>query len=155
MKIAFQGLPTAQVMAAKIAGTDAYGQKIERHPLQEETYPCRHCLGPIAAGTDLLILAWKPFEATHAYTETGPIFLCGEDCKAAPPSDKAPDILRAPQYLVRGYSADERIVYGTGQVLATQEIADYATQLLHDRGIAFVDVRSAANNCYQCRVRRA
>ena len=53
------------------------------------------------------------------------------------------------------YTADERILYGTGKVTATPDIPNYAAELLDRPGIAFVDIRSAANNCFQCRVRRA
>ena len=35
--------------------------------------------------------------------------------------------------IVRGYSADERIVYGTGAVVATDRIAETATALLARR----------------------
>jgi hypothetical protein len=56
---------------------------------------------------------------------------------------------------VRGYTDDERILYGTGRVVPTPDIAKYAKELLENPQIAFVDVRSAANNCYQCRIERA
>jgi len=155
MDIEFVGLPTEEVLAAKAVGQDAYGLPIETHTAGEDAYPCRHCLGQIPVGQNYLILAWKPFEGTNPYTETGPIFLCADDCNAAAPSPKTPKILLSPQYLVRGYSDDERIVYGTGKVVPTAQIAEYARHLLHDPKIAFVDVRSAANNCFQCRVLRA
>jgi hypothetical protein len=56
--------------------------------------------------------------------------------------------------IVRGYSADERIVYGTGAVVATDRIAETATALLERDDVAFVHVRSASNNCFQCRIVR-
>lgn len=155
MNIAFVGLPSDQVRAAKTRGTDAYDLPIETHLSDGEAYPCRHCLGATPAGEDYLILAWKPFEGTTPYTETGPIFLCATACDPADPSDKVPDILRSDQYLVRAYSPDERIVYGTGRVVQTSQIAAYARDLLRDPAHAFVDIRSAANNCFQCRVHRA
>ncbi|WP_371225470.1 DUF1203 domain-containing protein [Roseovarius sp. 2305UL8-3] len=155
MSIRFHGLPTAEVQAAKKNGLDAYGGAIETHVSKGAAYPCRHCLGETLEGEDYLILAWRPFETTNAYAETGPIFLCAAECKAATPSSTVPDILRAPRYLVRGYSTDERIVYGTGEVVPTADIPEFAETLLNDPQIAFVDVRSASNNCFQCRVCRA
>ena len=155
MDIQFVGLPTEQVRAAKAAGRDAYGLAPEPHLSDGNGYPCRHCLGETPHGQDYLILAWRPFAGVNPYTETGPIFLCAADCAPAAPSDNAPPILTAPRYLVRGYTRDERILYGTGQVTETPRIADYARQLLADPHIAFVDVRSASNNCFQCRVTRA
>lgn len=47
-----------------------------------------------------------------------------------------------------------RIRYGTGRVVAKGELAAYAQGLLDDPDIAFVDVRSARNNCFQCRIVR-
>ena len=155
MDIEFVGLPTDQVLATKANGMDAYDQPIEVHKAHDGAYPCRHCLGQTPVGEDYLILAWKPFAGTNPYTETGPIFLCADNCQGATPSQTTPPILKSPQYLVRGYSRDERIVYGTGKVVPTPEIPEYAGQLLEDPEIAFVDVRSAANNCFQCRVQRS
>ncbi|WP_299349938.1 DUF1203 domain-containing protein [uncultured Shimia sp.] len=155
MSILFQALPTDTVQAIRASGLDAHGQPVERHLSEGSAYPCRHCLGEAPHGQDYLILAHRPFEAQHAYTETGPIFLCAENCRRATPSPRVPPILKAPSYIVRGYDTDERIVYGTGQVTPTNLIAAYAAQLLDRPEIAFVDLRSAANNCFQCRVTRA
>ncbi|MEO1138734.1 MAG: DUF1203 domain-containing protein [Pseudomonadota bacterium] len=155
MRIQFQGLPTDQVAETRQSGRDAYGQPVEVHPATGDAYPCRHCLGETPLGRDYLILAWRPFRSTNPYAETGPIFLCADDCKAAKPSARVPAILRSPSYLVRGYTDDERILYGTGQVTLTPDIPGYASKLLEDSRIAFVDVRSASNNCFQCRVVRA
>ena len=155
MKISFQALPTNAVEEIRRTGRDSYGNLVERKRLEAPTYPCRHCLEEIPADEDVLILAHRPFRRQHAYAETGPIFLCGKDCARAEPSQNVPEILRADQFLVRGYDGEERIVYGTGRVIPTRSIADYSIELLSNLDIAFVDVRSAANNCYQCRIVRA
>ena len=155
MDIEFLALPTETVAQIRDLGRDAYHLPVERHVSGGDGYPCRHCLEETPLGQDYLVLAHKPFETTNPYAETGPIFLCAESCARAEPSDKTPAILRAPEYLIRGYSADERIVYGTGKVVPTDQIAAYARALFEREDIAFVDIRSAANNCYQCRIRRA
>ncbi|MNS63241.1 hypothetical protein D3C72_963300 [compost metagenome] len=61
-------------------------------------------------------------------------------------------MLDSPDYIVRGYGADDRIVYGTGAVTATGEIVSRALRLLERSDVAYVHVRSARNNCYQCRI---
>ena len=154
MQIAFLGLPTDSVENIRRTGRDAYGNAVERHVSDGQVYPCRHCLEAVSAGEEYLILAHRPFLTTNPYAETGPIFLCADSCQAAPPTQNAPTILCSPQYLVRGYTADERILYGTGSVVPTDLIAKRVNTLLSDPSIAFVDVRSAANNCFQCRARR-
>ncbi len=155
MDIQFVGLPSDKVAQVRATGRDDYGLAVEVDTSNGDAWPCRHCLGETPHGEAYLTLAWKPFQGTNAYTETGPLFLCASGCEAAKPSSAVPAILRSDQYLVRGYTGDERILYGTGRVVATAGIADYAKSLLENPEIAFVDIRSAANNCYQCRVVRA
>lgn len=155
MDIRFHGLPTDQVARLRSGARDAYGLPVEVHRSDGGACPCRHCLGDTPRGRDYLVLAWRPFDTPNPYAETGPIFLCAEDCPSAEPLPDIPAILRSPSYIVRGYTRDERILYGTGRVTATPDIPDYARELLADPDIAFVDVRSASNNCFQCRVRRA
>jgi hypothetical protein len=57
--------------------------------------------------------------------------------------------------LVRGYGADDRIVYGTGQVVESGRIEAICAELLEDPRVAYVHLRSASNNCYHARVDRA
>lgn len=154
MHIAFHGLPSATVSHLRQTRQDAYGNAIEQRRAGADGC-CRHCLAATPPEQDMLILAHRPFEGLNPYTETGPIFLCAEACAAPEPGPAIPALLASAQYLVRGYSADERIVYGTGKVVPTPDIPAYARDLLSDPAIAFVDVRSASNNCYQCRIRRA
>ncbi|MGL6209540.1 MAG: DUF1203 domain-containing protein, partial [Paracoccaceae bacterium] len=54
----------------------------------------------------------------------------------------------------RGYSADDRIIYGTGSVVPTEAIAVRAGELFADPRVAYLHVRSARNNCYQVRIDR-
>ncbi len=150
----FTALPTATVRAYQAGAPDANGQPPERVLAQGAGNPCRHCLQMIAPGAPMLILAHRPFPAPQPYAEVGPIFLHAEPCAAAAPSPDLPAILASPEYIVRGYGADHRIVYGSGGVVARAGIAARAGALLADPGIAYVHVRSARNNCYQCRVER-
>jgi hypothetical protein len=154
MSIVFTALPTAEVRALRAGGLDAYGQPPEVTVSDGPGNPCRHCLGFVPEGRPMLILAHRPFPALQPYAETGPIFLCADDCVRH--QGGLPDILdRTPDYLVKGYSADHRIVYGTGRVVPTPEIAAHAEAVLEDPRVAYVHVRSARNNCYQMRIDRA
>ncbi len=156
MPIEFTALPTEDVRRIRQTGRDAYGDPVETHRAAGDGVRlCRHCLEHVPAGKEYLILAHRPFRSTQPYAETGPIFLCAEDCARAAPSPEVPPILQAETYLVKGYDADERIIYGTGQITPTPEIAGYAETLLDDPNVAFVDIRSASNNCFSCRVHRA
>ena len=101
----------------------------------------------------MLVLAHRPFPAPQPYAEVGPIFLCAEPCQPGG-GEAVPEMLASPDYIVRGYGGDDRIVYGTGEVVPTPLIPALAATLLADARVAYVHVRSARNNCYQCRIDR-
>jgi hypothetical protein len=152
MSILFEALPTEAVRALQRGGSDAYGRTPERNVSDGNGVPCRHCMRNVKAGEPYLVLAYRPFPELQPYAETGPIFLHAEECERAKPGAELPEMLASPDYVVRGYGADDRIVYGTGAVVPTAEIADRAEALLARGDVAYVHVRSARNNCYQCRI---
>ncbi|TPL94903.1 DUF1203 domain-containing protein [Mesorhizobium sp. B2-3-12] len=154
MTIQFTALPTDDVRALQRGGPDAYGHTPERKISDGDGVPCRHCLSNIAAGDVYLILAYRPFPNLQPYAETGPIFLHAEECERAVGTGEPPEILESPDYIVRGYGSDDRIVYGSGGVIPTEAIAARAETLFKREDIAYVHVRSARNNCYQCRIER-
>lgn len=151
----YTGMPTATARAFQSGAPDAYGNPPERAISDGSASPCRHCLRMIPAGAPMLILAHRPFTALQPYAETGPIFLCAEPCAApaSAPDGTRPEVLTAsPDYLLKGYSDAERIVYGTGRVVVAQDLPAYADEVLARPDIAFVDVRSARNNCWLARL---
>ena len=149
----FVAIPTAVVRGYQSGGLDANGQLPERMVSDGGGNPCRHCLKMIPKGAGMLVLAHRPFPSLQPYAEVGPIFLCVDPC-AAGDGETLPDMLASPDYIVRGYGSDDRIVYGTGGVVATVAIPERAEELLADARVAYVHVRSARNNCYQCRIDR-
>jgi hypothetical protein len=149
----FVAIPTEIARAYQAGGPDANGQRPEHKVSDGGGNPCRHCLRMIPEGAGMLVLAHRPFPAPQPYAEVGPIFLCAGPC-AAGGGEGLPEVLAAPDYIVRGYGADDRIVYGTGGVVATDRIASRARELLADARVAYVHVRSARNNCFQCRIER-
>ncbi|MCR9256646.1 MAG: DUF1203 domain-containing protein [Alphaproteobacteria bacterium] len=154
-KIRFIPLPTDDIRRLQRGGPDAYGARPENAISDGQGIPCRHCLTRLPAGEPYLIVAHRPFSGLQPYAETGPLFLCARECEAADPGDSLPGMLTASHYIVRGYSADERIAYGTGGVVPTGQIRERAAEILSDPKIAFVDVRSSSNNCFLVRVARA
>ena len=102
----------------------------------------------------MFILAHRPFATLHPYAETGPIFLCAQECERGGGGD-LPEILQtSPDYLLKGYDSNDRIVYGTGHIVPSDEITGYSETLFQNPDIAYVHVRSARNNCYQLRIDR-
>jgi hypothetical protein len=115
MQITFEALPTEAVRALQRSGPDAYGHKPESKISDGDGVPCRHCLRNIAAGDPYLVLAYRPFPELQPYAETGPIFLHAAECERASSGPDLPEMLASPDYIVRGYGAEDRIVSGTGE----------------------------------------
>ncbi len=154
--IQFSAMPTSDAEALWNGGRDAYGRLPETLVSDGDGYPCRHCLANIGAGEELLVLAYRPFPDLQPYAETGPIFLHKQPCRRYAAREVLPPVLTtSPDFIVRGYSDNDRIVYGTGAVTPIENIPAYAAELLARPGIAYVHVRSARNNCYQCRIDKA
>ncbi len=156
MQITYTALPTDQVRAYQQGNPDANGQNTERNISDGNGNPCRHCLHMIPKGAGMLVLAHRPFEAIQPYAEVGPIFLCADPCTGYGTQTNQPPALRSsPDYLLKGYGHDDRIIYGTGAIVATDGIATYAAEVFADPKAAYIHIRSARNNCYQARIDRA
>ena len=156
MSIRFVALDTELVKRLQNGGADANGQKPERHISPGGMMPCRHCLADIRAGEPYLILAHRPFPEAQPYAELGPIFLHAESCTRHSVSEDVPRMfLEREAYLIRGYGADDRIVYGSGKIVAPAVMAEAAREAFGDPRVRYVHVRSASNNCYQCRIDQA
>ena len=147
----FSPISTLIARAYQSGGLDANGQVPERQISDGDGNPCRHCLNLIPKGAEMLVLAHRPFPAPQPYAEVGPIFLCADACEAGGGEDM-PQILESPTYILRGYGRDDRIVYGTGAVVAIETLPEEAARRLADPRIAYVHVRSARNNCCQVRI---
>lgn len=153
--IRFMALPTEDVRAYQRGAADAYGNVPERQVSDGSDVPCRHCLKTVEAGEDYLVLAHRPFPTLQPYAETGPIFLHAGECPRSSEVDTLPPLfLSSPDYILRGYGSDDRIIYGTGGVVATDGIDARAQELLALEAVAYVHMRSARNNCFQVRIER-
>lgn len=151
--IRFAAMPTADAEHLWNGGRDAYDHLPETMISDGPGHPCRHCLKNIEAGAALLVFAYRPFPELQPYAETGPVFLHKEPCARYAAEEIMPPVLTTSRdFILRGYGENNRIVYGTGAVTAIGDISIYAGQLLDRPEIAYVHVRSARNNCFQCRI---
>ncbi len=155
MSLRYIPMPTDQAESLRQGGTDAYGNLPERQISDGDGVPCRHCLGNVEAGDAYLIFALRPFTSLQPYAETGPVFMHADECPAYHGRAQPPILTTSKDYLLRGYGSNERIVYGTGGVVPTEQLESRARALLAMPEVASVHVRSARNNCYQCRIESA
>ncbi|OCW58889.1 DUF1203 domain-containing protein [Hoeflea olei] len=154
MTIRFIPMDEATAAHLRNGGPDAYGNAPEKRISDGAGVRCRRCMDFVARGEPYLVAAWRPFTALHAYAETGPVFLHADPCSPAPLSGALPAFLESPAYVLRGYDAGERIVYGTGDVVERGSILARAEELLAMPEIEAVHVRSARNTCYHCKAVR-
>jgi hypothetical protein len=66
-----------------------------------------------------------------------------------------PVLTTSPDYLLKWYSGENRIVYGTRRIVAKHEIVARAEEVFADPRVDYVDVTSSRNNCFQTRIVRA
>ena len=156
MPIMFHALPTNTVRALQDDQPDFYDRPAERTTSDGAGNPCRHCLAHTPEGQPMLVLSYRPFPNDQPYAEVGPIFLSGDACERHQTSGALPPILRSsPDFLIKGYGADDRIIYGTGVVVASDRLIDASEQIFTDPDVTYIHVRSARNNCFQCKITRA
>lgn len=147
-------LPTHVVRALQAGGADAYGAAPEHAISDGHANPCRHCLRDIPKGADMLILAYRPFDSLHPYAETGPIFLCAESCTRGHGAQLPEILTTSPDYLIKGYALNDRIIYGTGAIVPSDDLTAYAEQVMQNPEVTYMHIRSARNNCYLARLDR-
>ncbi|KGF69091.1 hypothetical protein LL06_12815 [Hoeflea sp. BAL378] len=152
MTLTFVPMDPATAAHLREGGPDSYGNPPEKKVSDGAGVPCRRCMKMVSRGEPYLVAAWRPFGALHAYAETGPVFLHAEPCAPDPVGPgELPPFLLSPDYILRGYDAGERIVYGTGGVIAREQILARIGQLLDEPGVEAVHIRSSRNNCYHCK----
>jgi len=142
MTIKFLALETTIARALQAGGCDANNKVPEKVISQGGRIPCRHCLNYIETGEEMLIVAHRPFETIQPYAEQGPIFLHAKKCERHEETVTPPSMfLEWEQLLVRGYTIDERIQYGTGKIVKTRSLADECAAILTDTEIDYVHIR--------------
>lgn len=155
MQLKFVALPTPVARAYQTGGVDANQQIPERAISDGGGNPCRHCLTEIPAGKEMLVLAHRPFPELQPYAESGPIFLCADECERHQDSTTLPKMFHSwNSVLIKGYTPENRIQYGTGVIVPVEAIETNAQAILERQEVAYVHMRSATNNCYLGRIER-
>lgn len=143
MELVVRGVRSEEVDRIRRGGADANGQA---------------ALTRMAEGQKKLVVEYRPFDALHPYSGTGPIFL-REFLRERPcerfESDSLPAWLAfMDPAIIRGYGSDDWIRNDTGNVVPGPTLAAACRQILGDDTVAYVHIRSKFNG-FQCRVARA
>lgn len=149
-------MPTEDARAYQRGALDANGQPPERHTSTGFGNPCRHCLKNIDAGEEMLILAYRPFDAPQPYAEVGPVFLHAKECERHEEDAGMPSMFEQwGTLLVKGYSDRDRIQYHSFRHIPGGEMETQCAEMLEDDSVKYLHVRTSQYNCFQCRVERA
>lgn len=154
--IIFTPIPTSVAQNWWEGGPDEHGNPLETR-ISDGGAPCRHCLKNIKEGKLVLLGAYKPFSSTGHFAETGPIFICSDPCErfAGEKNIVPPAVAGRETFIIRGYSADEKIDYRTGQIVNVLDLQNTAEQIFAHKDVAFIHLRSAAYTCFTTRIDRS
>jgi len=115
---------------------------------------CRHCMEFIEKDEPMLLFGHRPFDKLQAFAETGPVLMHQRSCKRYA-KNVLPSIYAEREMIIRAYTEDDRIIYGTGRVVHMRQFESVTQALFELASVAYVHVRSASNNCYHFRVERS
>lgn len=116
--------------------------------------PCRHCLSDIAPGGEALLFTHSPFGQPGPYYESGPIFVCAEDCPRYSATGAVPPVVLARRVVLRAYDKADHQLYELNRMVEGKEAAQHFGALLGDPGVAYLHVRSPLSGCFLCKVER-
>ncbi|MEZ4331608.1 MAG: DUF1203 domain-containing protein [Myxococcota bacterium] len=153
MRLFIRGIPTDEFERLRAGGPDAHGLPPLLRRAEGAANPCRHCLDLIRQGEPKLVLAHRPFPRPQPYAECGPIFLHATPCRRYEREALPEWFVFLEPAIVRGYDADDWILYETGRVVPGRALEGACHAILDDPRVAYVHVRSKFN-CFQCRVDR-
>ena len=150
----FCAMQTDQARAMQAGAPDDNGQTAEIVISDGNANECRHCMQFIEQGEPMLIFGHRPFNSVQPFAELGPVLLHQRQCEQYKSSHGLPDIYTDREMIVRAYTAEDRIIYGTGKVIPMHTLNARAEALFREPDVAYLHVRSASNNCYHFRLER-
>jgi len=126
--------------------------KTADHP---NAYPCRHCQRDVEQGTNLLLVAYSPFEGRGPYSEVGPIFVCDKECTRHEGINELPPIARSREIGLRVYNRDNMMNYAHSGLLNRDDADATIRKILDDPDVEKIHVRTAHYGCFLCEIVRA
>lgn len=149
-------IETSIAQRFRATGRDDRGNAIRRtKAVAGQAYPCRHCLGLVAAGDDVLLASYDLPAPTGLYWTPSPVFLHAADCPRYEAVNEIAPIVRANTLIsVRAYDSDQLCLYDLGQVCAGAEVDAPLERALGDSRTAFVNIHTARPGCLLTHVAR-
>jgi hypothetical protein len=118
--------------------------------------PLRCCLTIGEPGHAIALIAYTPLSTRSPWTETGPVFICADECAGYQDPHELPNRLRTGPKILRTYRADGTLDYDhITQVPDGVDISDQVSKLLDEPDVAIVHVRAVLAQCFAYSVTRS
>jgi hypothetical protein len=114
--------------------------------------PCRFTLRQMPAGAEAILLSYSPFEAEHAYRETGPIFISAREDAGYAAVHQWPGEIDPRNRVFRAYNAAEEIV---GARVGSADPEAIIAEFFSDPLVACIHVRALTYGCFTFKIVRA
>ena len=111
--------------------------------------PLRCCLTIAEAARPIALISYTPLTARSPWTETGPVFICAQECDGYPTVHELPARQRTGPKIMRTYRADESLNYD--HITLVPDGVDIGAQLvalLEEPDVAIVHVRAVHAQCF-------
>jgi hypothetical protein len=136
------------------AGVDDGGNPVPAPRDADGGEPLRCCLRHAAAGEQIVLIAYKPFDRPGPYSETGPVFVHAGICDGFSPSAGYPvDFLSRPQ-VFRCYGSDGQILGGR-LTAPGDRVEPVIEELFGDPDVEWIHTRNVVFGCYMLQVKRS
>jgi hypothetical protein len=111
--------------------------------------PLRCCLTIAEAGHPIALIAYTPLTTRSPWTETGPVFICAEECSGYEADHELPARQRTGPKILRTYRADGTLNYDHITLVADGvDIGDQLVALLDQPDVSIVHVRAVLAQCF-------
>jgi hypothetical protein len=131
---------------------DGFGNQLYTQ-VCDSPVPCRSCLRLTAAGEEVILLAYRPFQTEGPYAEVGPVFIHAHCCDAYVPADVFPEDFMTRRLVLRAYNSKGEIV--DAEVGEPGEHNSVIKRLFENGEVQFIHARNVAYGCYLFRIERA
>lgn len=158
--MSFRCIPIETAVADRFraTGLDDAGHDLKRLTVRRvaggASYPCRHCLDPVADGRDALLGSYHLEKPHGAYWTPSPIFVHADACERFGADGNLPAFMRNVLLSVRAYDAGDQMLYDLSDVAPGRDVDGLIERGLGDARTRYLNLHTARFGCYLCRVER-
>ena len=147
-QLVVSAIDPARLAAIRDGGVDDGGNAVVAFAA-EGWEPLRCCLTIADPSHSIALIAYTPLTTRSPWTETGPVFVCAQECGGYRTPNELPERLRTGPKILRTYRADGTLDYDhITQVPEGVDIGDELVRLLDQPDVAIVHVRAVLAQCF-------